>query len=86
MRQTTEGWDMLVIWRRGNQQWIPLRLLKQSRPVDVAEFAQSYGIESEPAFQWWVPYTLRKKKAIILSINSQERKARNKYGLNSQHH
>ena len=29
LRQTTKGWDLCVQWRTGNEQWIPLRVLKE---------------------------------------------------------
>ena len=50
MRQTTAGWDFLVQWQDGQSQWIPLRILKESNPVDVAEFVREKGLIDEPAF------------------------------------
>ena len=61
-RQTTIGWKFKVKWRNGTTQWLPLSLLKESNPVDVAEYAKARGIDDEPAFAWWVPYTLRKRE------------------------
>ena len=29
LHQTTKGWDLCVQWRTGNEQWIPLRVLKE---------------------------------------------------------
>ena len=81
MRMTTAGWDLLVLWRDGSRQWLPLNIVKQSNPVDVADYAKLKGIDSEPAFQWWVPYTLKKRDAIISSANSRVRKITHKYGI-----
>ena len=81
LRQTTVGWDFLVQWKDGTTQWLPLKLLKESNPVDVAEFVTARGIANEPAFCWWVPYTLRKRDRIIASVNSRIKKRNRKYGI-----
>jgi hypothetical protein len=36
--QTTVGWKFLVKWTNGRRQWIPLKILKESNPVQVAEY------------------------------------------------
>ena len=46
----------------GSESWIHLKDMKESLPVEVAEFVTTRGIADEPAFEWWVPYTLRKKR------------------------
>lgn len=81
MRKTTQGWKLLVQWADGTESWIPLRDLKESHPVDVAEFAQARGIDGEPAFAWWVPYTLRKRDVIINAVKSRVRKTTHKFGI-----
>ena len=81
LRQTTAGWKLLVRWKDGNEQWVPLKLLKESNPVDVAEFAQAREIQDEPAFSWWVPFTLRKRDRIISAVNSRVKKTSHKYGI-----
>jgi hypothetical protein len=47
LRQTTRGWDFQVQWRDGTTQWLPLKDLKESNPVDVAEYAVARGIADE---------------------------------------
>jgi hypothetical protein len=61
LRKTTIGWKLLVQFRDGSEQWIPLKVLKETNPVDVAEFAVAREIDDQPAFNWWVPYTIRKR-------------------------
>ena len=68
--KTTKGWKLQVLWNDNLISWIDLKYLKDSNPVDVAEFAVIAGIDNEPAFKWWVPYTLRKKQQIILAIKT----------------
>jgi len=58
MHHTTCGWNLLVLWKDGIEQWIPLKDLKVSHPVETAEFTKARGFTDEPAFVWWVPYNL----------------------------
>ena len=81
LRQTTIGWDLCVLWKDGTQQWIGLKDLKESNPVEVAEYAKANGIDDEPAFKWWVPYTLRKRDRIISAVNQRVKKVTHKYGV-----
>ena len=60
---------------------MPLKDLKESNPVDTAEFAMARGIADEAAFAWWVPYTLKKRNVIIGKVQAQFRKTTHKYGV-----
>ena len=80
-RKSTAGWNLLVAWKNGSEQWIPLSILKKSNPIEVAEFAVAKGIADEPAFNWWVPYTLRKRDIIISGVNARVKKVTHKYGV-----
>jgi hypothetical protein len=35
--------------------WEQLADVKESNPVEVAEYAVSRNIKNKPAFNWWVP-------------------------------
>ena len=61
LRKSTAGWKLLVQWMDGSESWIPLRDMKESHPVETAEFAKAKGISDEAAFAYWVPYTLKKE-------------------------
>ena len=39
IKRTTKGWDLLVNWKDGTSDWIPLKDLKESNPIEVAEYA-----------------------------------------------
>jgi hypothetical protein len=81
LRQTTIGWQFQVLWKDGTKQWIPLKILKESNPVEVAEFVTARDIADEPAFSWWVPYTLKKRDRIIAAINSRVKRRTHKFGI-----
>ena len=55
--------------------------MKESNPVEVAEFAKSREIADEPAFAWWVPFVVRKRDVIISKIKTHIRRTTRKYGV-----
>ena len=55
---TTKGWELCVEWRDGSTDWVSLKDIKNSYPVEAAMYACDNNIHEEPAFAWWVPYTL----------------------------
>ena len=65
----------------GSGNWVALKDLKESFPVQLAEYAVQVGIEKEPAFSWWVPYTLKKRQKIISKIKSKYWQHTHKYGI-----
>ena len=44
--------EILVNWKDDPQEWVPLKLLKESNPVEVAEFVIDQNIAYETAFSW----------------------------------
>jgi hypothetical protein len=81
MRKTTIGWKLCVQWKDGTTTWERLADLKESYPVEVAEYAVAQGIDHEPAFVWWVPFTLKKRNRIIASVSKRYNKRQYKYGF-----
>jgi hypothetical protein len=61
-QKTMKGWKLCAKWKDGMTSWHQLAGLKDSYPIEVAEFAVTQGIHDEPAFIWWVPYVLAKHK------------------------
>ena len=58
-------------WKDGSSDWVALKDLKESYPVELAIYATNRSIEDEPAFAWWVPYILKKQKRILKKVNSK---------------
>ena len=52
-------------WKDGTTSWELMVDIKQSYPLELAEYAVAQGINEIPAFAWWVPYVLRKRKRIL---------------------
>ena len=80
-RKTTAGWFLLVKWKDGSETWFSLKDMKEAHPVETAEFAKARGIDGEPAFSWWVPYTLRKRDVILSAVKARVRQTTHKYGI-----
>jgi hypothetical protein len=74
----------LVEWRDGSSDWVSLKDLKDSYPVELAVYyAKENSLEDEPAFAWWVPYVLRKQKKILQKVKSKywARTHNSQYGI-----
>ncbi len=79
---TTKGWDLKIAWSDGTYDWIPLSQIKNSNPLEVAEYAVTHELHREPAFNWWVQKTLRKRDRIIKNVTSKShRKQKMKFGV-----
>ena len=37
LRQSTVGWQLLIAWKDGSESWIPLKVMKESNPVDASK-------------------------------------------------
>ena len=55
--------------------------IKEVHPVKTVEYARARGISNEPAFAWWVPYTLRKREVILAAVKNHIRRMMHKYGV-----
>lgn len=82
--RTTKGVELCCKWKDESTSFQPLSLLKESHPVEVAEFAVAMGIEDEPAFNWWVKPVLKRRDRIIASVTKRQArylKQRFKFGI-----
>eukprot|EP00957_Ditylum_brightwellii_P038291 2895356-Ditylum_brightwellii.AAC.1 len=55
--------------------------MKESHPVETAEYAKARAIADKPAFRWWVPYMLCKRDVILAKVKARVRKTTHKYGI-----
>jgi len=80
-RITTKGWEILVRWKDGSETWVPLKDMKESYPVQLAEYAVQARVHEEPAFAWWVRDVLRKRERIVAKVKSKYWLRTHKYGI-----
>ena len=64
-KKSTRGWKLEVKWKDGTLRWIPLKDLKASNPVELAEYEVANNIEDVPTFKWWGKDVLRKQDLMI---------------------
>ena len=90
LRKTTRGVDRLCAIKSGQNEdgsdrimktWHPLNELKESYPIEVAEFVVARGVDKMPAVAWWVSFTLKKRDTIIASMRSRVARITHKYGI-----
>ena len=81
-KRTTRGWSLCVEWKDGSTSWEKLQDLKESNPLEVAEYAVANLIDKEPAFAWWVAFALKRRDRLIKAAKSTRcfRKSQ-KYGI-----
>ena len=81
LRKTMKGWELLIKWKDKSESWIKLVDMKNSYPVEVAEYTRARGIDKEPAFEWLVSHTLKKIQVILSALKKRIRKTTHKYGI-----
>jgi len=80
-KKTTKGWKFCIQWNDGTTEWLKLKDLKESHPVEVAEYVAANELQQEPAFRWWVPHTLTKKNRILSAMKNRYFRKHQKYGI-----
>ena len=80
-KETTKGWEILLQWKDGSSTWEKLKDIKDSYPINLAEYAHQTRIAKEPAFAWWVPHVLKKKHLIISKVKSKYWTRTHKFGI-----
>jgi hypothetical protein len=81
IRKTTKGWHLCVKPKDGTTSWERLADLKESNPVEVADYAATKSFHDEPYFSWWVPHVLNKRNTIIAAMNKRYHKRTHKFGI-----
>ena len=64
-KKTITAWDIKVEWVDGTSSWFLLKEVKNSNSFELAEYAMHSRLNLEPAFDWWVQDTLKRKKHLI---------------------
>ena len=80
-KKTTAGWSLLVEWRDGSMNWVPLKDLKASNPIELAEYAIANNIADEPAFNWWVHDCIKRRDRIVSKVKAKYWRTSHKFGI-----
>jgi hypothetical protein len=66
VRKTTKGWHLCVEWKDVTTSWEHLADLKESNPVEVAEYAATKSFMNSPAFIWWPHMCFKSAPEVLL--------------------
>ena len=78
---TMKGWEICVSWKDGTTSWHSMSDIKNSFPLLLAKYAVANNLSQEPAFAWWVPYTMKKSKRLIKAVKSRYSQRSHKFGI-----
>ena len=71
LHRSNVGWQVCCQCKDGSTSWKMFSYLKESHPVETAEYAHRQGISHEPAFNWWSPWVLKKRDRIISLVRKR---------------
>mmetsp|Transcript_2846 Transcript_2846/g.3147 ORF Transcript_2846/g.3147 Transcript_2846/m.3147 type:complete len:189 (+) Transcript_2846:127-693(+) len=80
-KRTTRGVELCTQWKDGSTDWISLKDLKDSYPIELVEYAIQQKINDLPAFAWWIPYVLKKRHRVIYKLKTKYWQRTHKYGI-----
>eukprot|EP00804_Cyclotella_cryptica_P003442 CCRYP_002082-RA/>CCRYP_002082-RA protein AED:0.34 eAED:0.34 QI:0/0/0/1/0/0/2/0/164 len=82
IKRSTRGWELCCEWKDGSTSW--QSYLKESHPLQVAEFMFAAQITDEPTFNWWVSWVCKERDRIISLVkhrSARYHKRTNKFGI-----
>jgi hypothetical protein len=81
VRRATKCLHLWVEWKDGTTSWELLADLKESNPVEVAEYAATKSLLNIPAFIWWAPHVLQKRTIFFSDVTKLYHKRTHKFGI-----
>jgi hypothetical protein len=81
LSKTTKGWNFFVEWKDGTTIWERLVDLKESNPVEVAEYAAAKNFLDDPDFFWWAPHVLKNRSKSIAAVTKRYHTRTHKFGI-----
>ena len=74
LRKTTKGWELLIKWKDKSESWIKLADMKESHPVEVAEYARARGIGQGACIRMVGPSYSEKEASHPISTQEESQK------------
>ena len=78
---TTNGCYVQVKWRYQSIDWVPLHMIKELNPIEVAAHDMANDYYYGPYFRLWACIVLKKRDRIVNKLKSILRKNRFKFGV-----
>ena len=66
----TKGVEVLIQWKDGSTEWVTFNYMKNSYPVQMAEYVVQLRIAGDTAFAWWIQHVLTKHNHTIGNMKS----------------
>ena len=85
LKQMMWGWHFLMHVKDKSLEWMTLKELKVSHPIELAEYAVANDLTEEPAFKWWIPHVLRQWNQIISKVKGWYWQTTHKFGIRLPH-
>ena len=76
----TKGWEVPIEWKDDTKTQVDIKYIKEERLIELVDYAVTNQISDETAFDWWVPYTLKKSNRIISTVKTKYWRTTYKYG------
>ena len=71
----------MVLLEDGSTNWIQIKEIKDSNPIEVAEYAVVNHIQYEPAFAWWVSKVTMRSNRIISKVKLKDWRTTHKFSI-----
>ena len=71
LRRSTKCWQLCVQRKDDSTSWERLADLKETHPLECAGYAVSQDLVDELAFNWWVPWVLKKRQHIVSKVKTR---------------
>jgi hypothetical protein len=78
---TKKGWMICISWKDGTSSWHPMSEIKNSYPLQLAEYDFTNDLQDEPSFKWWVKPTLKQRRLYIKAAKRRILKKTHKFGI-----
>ena len=78
---TTKEWFLCIKWKDGSTNWERVSELKESHPLETAEYAEANLLLQEPAFSWLVPQALRQKCRMVKVLKTRYHRMKEKLAI-----
>ena len=65
---TTKGWDFHVRWKNGDTSCIALKDIKETNPIEIAEYVKLHKLRNEPEFTWWINIVLKRRDVMVSKV------------------
>ena len=84
-KKTKWGWHFLMCTKDKSLEWMTLKELKASHPIELTKYVVANHLTEEPAFKWWVPHISHQQNQSISKVKSWYWQTTHKFGIRLPH-